>query len=319
MPFKNDLPSFVYNLLIYTSNFRNPRLVDFWQFAWKKSCEIYKGPVRTTIHGKKVIVNFGYTYPIYSRRFPKLNNPLIELVFQAYKAKHKPIIFADIGAAIGDTALLVNSNCPGMIQKLYCVEGDPEFFMYLESNLSHMKYCKCFMALLSSTQGEERALLRTHSGSASAQGDKHIPAVTLDSVLLQPSMDPIDVLKIDLDGLDGKVMVGSSKLIKQHFPAIIFEWHPGLCKITDNNWTDHFEVPFNYGYNRFVWFTKFGDFSHFMMGYNRTDIDSLAELCIRDCFEKDWHYDVIALHENSQISIIDLAELNYIHSRRYKY
>jgi FkbM family methyltransferase len=314
-----NVPTFVFNLLIHTSTFRNPRLVAFWQAVWKRTCKTYKCPVKTIIHGKEVIVNYGYTYPIYSRRFPSLNNPLIELIARAYKEKMAPIVFADIGAAVGDTVLLVQSNCPGMIQYYYCVEGDNEFFSYLKSNLSHLKNSECFHALLSSAQGKERALLRTHAGTASAQGENGYSAVTLDSVLLRPGINPIDVIKIDVDGLDGKVLAGSCQLLQQQHPAIIFEWHPGLCKITGNNWTEHFEILVSNGYTRFVWFTKFGEFSHFTQRFNFAELDWLAELCFRNRFQEDWHFDVVALHDSSPISVLEIAELESARAKRSSY
>lgn len=88
-----------------------------WQAAWRKSSTLLSVPVRTTIHGRRVVVNYGHTYPLYARKYRTLNNPLVELVYQTYSVKKRPITHVDVGASVGDTILLVESNCSGMIRE----------------------------------------------------------------------------------------------------------------------------------------------------------------------------------------------------------
>ena len=82
-------------------------------------------------------------------------------------------------------------------------------------------------------------MLRTHKGTASAQGNSKTSAVTLDSLISLINPDAIDLIKIDVDGFDGKVLLGAKGILRRYSPAVIFEWHPALCKQTGNNWTDH--------------------------------------------------------------------------------
>jgi FkbM family methyltransferase len=312
--------SLFYNALIsllWLTNHKTTSLI--WNKLWSKSCQNISATVYTVIHNHKVLVNFGHPYPIISRQYRLFNNPLIELTYQAYAINHTPIIFVDVGAGVGDTVLLVNENCPEMVKKFYCVDGDPEFFEYLQHNLYNLSEKKLFLALLSSSCDKERALIRTHKGTASAQGQIRVPSNTLSSLILPEELNRIDLIKIDVDGFDGKVLLGARKILDKYKPAVIFEWHPKLCKEAGNNWTDHFNVLKEAGYSKFIWFNKFGEFSHFMECCDTRGIDRLAEFCLNSHFYYDWHYDIIALHDKSLLSPIALAEASYAKSRRSRY
>ncbi|MDF5722700.1 MAG: FkbM family methyltransferase [Rhizonema sp. PD37] len=318
--YTNKVASLIYNLLLGTVKLDNHKYIsNFWHKTWHKSCSIFSCPINTTIHGHKVVLNYGYTYPINSRQNPSYNNPLVELVYQAYITKKSPITLIDIGAAIGDTVLLVYSNCPNMIQNFYCVDGDKEFFRYLQQNLGHFKEGTLILSMLSQEDKNERELVRTHAGTASAQGEVEISARSLDSVMLEAGLQNVDVLKIDVDGFDGKILLGARYILQQYQPALIFEWHPILCEKTGNSQTEHFEALVACGYEKFIWFNKFGEFSHFMYGFEQESVSRLMELCLRNKFYYDWHYDVVALHHNSIINPVVLAELSFAKARKSKF
>lgn len=314
------LASFTYNFLINTVWLKSyGNIGKLWWKLWRKCNDQFSCPVDTNIHGYPVKVNYGYTYPINSRLYSQYNNPLIELVQKNFLLRKSPITLIDVGAAVGDTIFLVYSNCPGMIKEFYCFDGDPEFFDYLKSNLSCFPEGKLFNVLLSASDGLEKQLVRTHPGTASAQGEKKTNSVTLDSILLEANLETIDLLKIDVDGFDGKILLGSKKSLLKYKPSLIFEWHPLLCKQTGNSWTEHFEFLTDLGWDRFIWFNKYGEFSHFMVGYNRETIDLIAEHCLSSKVFDDWHYDVIALHNNSELSPVALADSIYSKQRKSHY
>jgi FkbM family methyltransferase len=314
--------SLVYNSLVHTytkCNRLGGKFSRLWWKAWNRACSRYQGPVRTRIHGREVVINFGNTYPLNSRSFPAYNSPLVELIYQANAAKRGSIVYVDVGAATGDSILLVHANCPEMIGVTYCIDGDQEFFSYLERNVAHIPGVKLRKTLLSASDKKVKSLVRTHGGTASAQGDDVNDAVTLDSILSLDSVNSVDVLKIDVDGFDGQILLGAEGLLTRDQPAVIFEWHPILCKQTGNNWTDHFTALLPFGYETFIWYTKFGEFSHFAHGFDPDGIDMLAEFCFNSKVHHDLHYDVIALHKDSPILAGDLADLNYATHRPSRY
>ena len=310
----NKLASMIYNVFIKTlvRSQKNSFTKPLWWNLWNKSCEIFTCPISTKMHGHDVILNYGYTYPIYSRLFTSYNNPLVELVYQAYTANNNSqVTLIDVGAAIGDTVLLIHSSCPNIVSNYYCLDGDKEFFKYLQYNLNYIKEAMPVFAMLSDGAKVEKELIRTHKGTASSQGTVEIEARPLDTVMQEVNVKAIDIIKIDVDGFDGKVISGSKQILEAHKPAIIFEWHPILIAQTNNSSLDPFQFLSSCGYDNFVWFTKYGEFSHFTNGFDSESINKLANLCVRNKFHPDWHYDVVALHQNSSIDSLCLAEAQF--------
>lgn len=50
-----------------------------------------------------------------------------------------------------------------------------------------------------------------------------VPAVTLDHFCLENAIQRVDLIKIDTDGHEYKVLMGACKTIKKHLPSVIFE------------------------------------------------------------------------------------------------
>lgn len=315
----NPAASLIYNALLKVSR-RATRIriiSGMWWKAWNRAQSRFPGPIRTVVHGRQFVANNGNTYPLYIRLHPSYNTPLIEVVHLAYEAKGSPICYVDIGAATGDSILLVHANCPGEIAATYCVDGDDEFLDYLRVNTADIPGCKIRRAMLSAAGSKVRELVRVHGGTASSIGSNTVDSSTLDAVIAEDRVGPVDVLKIDVDGYDGQILRGAPDVLRRDRPAVIFEWHPPCCASTGNDPTDHFKALDDAGYDRFVWFTKTGEFSHFMLGYDKDDVDLLARLCLETKVYSDMHYDVIALHPDSQISPLHLADLMYARGRRY--
>lgn len=316
---ENRLASFVFKVLLKYQRFQKSKLYGpIWQTVWDGALRRHPGPVRINVHGKKVVANNGHSYPLYARRFSRWNNPLIELVHESSAVLSRPVVFVDIGAGIGDTALLIESNCASSVNKYMCIEGDNEFFRYLQVNLDQPERYVLHNAMLSSADSIMPGLVRMHAGTASAQGESAVPAISFDQLIASSEICP-DVIKIDVDGYDGKVLAGMTQTLASHKPAVIFEWDPAHCANTGNSWLEHFEVLLNANYTRFVWFTKYGDFSHFMTEVDHGAISKFAELCLSGKHDYNWHYDIVALHEASDLSDNRLALLSFAKRRRSYY
>lgn len=63
-------------------------------------------------------------------------------------------------------------------------------------------------------------------GKSSVQGkDGQVEAVTLDSYF--SSREALDLVKIDVEGAEGHVLLGSEQILRDHRPALMIEWHVG--------------------------------------------------------------------------------------------
>lgn len=273
--------------------------------------------IKIIIHGKPLLMNIGYTYPLTTRYFKTFNNPLVELVHQAFLIKQKKVFVVDVGAAIGDTFFLLKANNGDELEKVLCIDGDDEFYTYLNYNLRHSKNATSLKYFLSATDGEmQNSLIHIHQGTASAQGKNKTETISLNSVIVQSGFLPIDVLKIDVDGFDGTVLKGADRILQNYQPAVIFEYHPILIRKTKKDFYLPFQVLNENGYKHFLWYTKYGTFSHFMFGYDNKLIEYYATICINGKIDYDMHFDVIALPNSNDFNIIALAELEFAKSKK---
>ena len=280
-----------------------------WDAAYALAIRLWGDTeVTSELHGRSVSINFANPYPFAIRRYSNYNAPQVEVIMLTSRALGRQINVVDVGAAIGDTALLILARCSREIASLDCIEGEEEFFRTLERNL------KGTMAMVHHASLSDRAeLIGTlvgSQGTASAQGLAKVQATTLDCLLLEAAPD---VIKVDTDGYDGKVIGGATGLLESSRPSVLFEWHPRLCRdVTETDDSQAFAVLKQAGYTRFVFFTKFGQFSHF----GDQQLDQLRELCLTSTTLRDWHYDVVALHSDSSVDEVELADLrNWVRSR----
>ncbi len=294
----------VYNFLIKTYKIRS---LFLWQMLWKNFVlRNNQKEVITTIHNHKIKVNAGYPYGLLSRIYPSFNNPILEIAYLTAKKKNKRINVIDVGAATGDTFLLINENLKDKIGNIICVEAEKQFYGILKSNLVSFKNAILVNSLLSNISNQkELNVIRTHSGSGSALGNELVLAKTLDEIVDEIGIS-IDLIKIDVDGFDGKVLEGSSKTLLQQKPNVIFEWHPLLLKKAKNEILAPFHQLFKNGYENFTFFDKYGIFSHFMHGFDGNQLELLSEVCLNNKFKDDWHYDVVATCND--INLVELAE-----------
>jgi FkbM family methyltransferase len=259
--------------------------------------------VRINLHGHAATINFSNPYPFSLRRHPNYNAPQVELVAVVSETLGRTITVIDVGAAVGDTALLLLERCSTAIKRLDCVEGDTKFAQDLRYNLASDGRVHIHEAMLSGSAGLIRSLVRSqHPGTASAHGSDLKDAITLDDLL--SDVVP-DVIKVDTDGYDGPILSGAARLLRESTPCVIFEWHPKLCNLVGTDPVQAFDVLREAGYDRFVFFTKYGQFSHF----GNEHLGKLEMLCTTSKTLPDWHYDVVALHATSEVDEIALADL----------
>jgi len=284
-----------YRALVATAPIARHRLgAALWDRSWSQLDRRATGTCHISLHGRSVMVNVGHPYPAFIRRWPSYNQPLVALVRATAAALQRPTTLVDVGASIGDTALLVEERCAQLVDEIWCIEGDDIFAELLEHNVRDMPSVHAVHALAGDGAATVPSLVRTHAGSATPQGADLVPASTLDDLVA--SSRHVDVVKIDTDGYDGRVLQGASRILDSHRPVVQFEWHPALATAVGVPVDLAFLVLAQHGYGPFLWFDKFGT-------YERTDAlvdpEYLAERA-RWCVEgttpaPDWHYDVIAL------------------------
>jgi FkbM family methyltransferase len=206
-----------------------------------------------------------------------------------------------------------------MIKEYYCIDGDKDFFSFLRENLSSIEGVFLINSFLSATIERAKNLVKIHPGSASSQGNEEINTTSLDQLLIKGELAEFDLIKIDVDGYDGRVLLGAKESLIKNKPHVIFEWHPILCLETGNNWLDHFIALEECGYDRFIFFDNYGNFSHFMTSLDYKSINLLAQVCTSKNHLHAVYFDIVAIHESSEFNLYQLATLEYSRSNKHPY
>ena len=110
------------------------------------------------------------------------------------------------------------------------------------------------------------------------------------------------MIKIDTDGYDGRVLAGARRICAEDFPLVQFEWHPRLADAAGVPVELAFDELQRVGYEHFVWFDKFGHYSHVDEGVAARV--ARAEWCRHGSTPApDWHYDVVAVPGRSGVDV----------------
>lgn len=273
--------------------------------------------VQATVHGTKAVLPSNYLYPYTCRYFPTFNNPYLQLVHETYAAKNRPLNIIDVGAAVGDSYLFIQQNIPQAVNTIFCIEGNPYFLRYLYQNIG--KNAVVLETVLSDRDEQIPSFTMPHTSTASIQGSGLQPANRLDTVLIENNVQPVDVLKIDVDGFDGKVIAGAVDILAHNKPAVIFEFHPWLLKDTENEFYLPFETLAAGGYHHFLWYDKFGVFIQHHQGFNITDVDAFVQQSLQAGRDADIHFDVIALPADTNLKVDRLQHCNEANQKKYVY
>jgi FkbM family methyltransferase len=142
----------------------------------------------------------------------------------------------DIGANVGEVALAA-AAAVGVSGRVIAYEPGPAAAQVLRERSRHSPQVEIRQVAVSNTCGKVRFLVDpTKSTSATlfagVAGPNHRPVnvtvCSLDSEL--PTLPVgIDVIKIDAQGAEGRILEGARRLLKRDKPLLVFElWKPGL-------------------------------------------------------------------------------------------
>ena len=249
-------------------------------------------------------------YPVTLATFRMVNGVLVDSVTAVHNALKRPVVMIDVGAAIGDTLMLIEERCPSMVARHFCVEAAPIFLELLKRNTADLPNVTVIPCLLAAEEKEIPSLVHTHQSTAAAVGEGRSKALPLDR-LPELQGQVIDVLKVDVDGYDGEVLAGAKQTLERDKPLVIFEWHPVLWHRAEKDLFTVFSDLRAAGYDRLLWFHNHGEFSHFSAN-TEADLEQfrlMARYVEQENADGDPHFDVVALHQSSPINMVELARL----------
>jgi len=305
----NPFFSATYNVLLSLAGWKKkPILRKIWGTLWAFQLKIYSGLVSSKLHGQDVVLTNGHYYPLVNIWHPLFNQPLFVLAHFMIQERKRAINVVDIGAAVGDTVLMLEANFPNKVSKYMCIDGDPLFFSFQEFNLKSVssKTIKVF-SLLSDSQTNVGAIEKTNMTTGSATGHHQVMSQTLDSIILENDFKEVDLLKIDVDGFDGKVLGGAIQLLKSSKPGVVFEWNTPYFIKTKNNTLQPFETLLECGYQTFIWFNNLGEFTHIQNSLDKESLKETDQIMQKMLNVNGLHYDVVGIHKDSNIDVTEFV------------
>ena len=197
----------------------------------------------------KVVFDVGSNVGDWTRRALEINPQLEIHCFEAATDNYQTLIMTDLNATFNNVAV---SDNIGFIELCLYGENSP------------------FNSIVSPD--------RTDIGEASHR--LNIPAITLDEYARQNMVTHIDFIKIDVEGAEGKVLLGMSKLLSKDKVDIIQFEHGRFSIYAKTLIKDYFDFMNN---NNFAMFKLVQESLHYHEHY-RTSIENFNHqnwLCIR--------------------------------------
>lgn len=148
---------------------------------------------------------------------------------RTYFKEFRKGVFVDVGANVGKYTIMI-SNQMTRNGKIISIEPHPDNFKILKKNINLNK-CKNVIALnLACWNKRNNLKLFGHENqpllaSAIKSSKEYITvnAETLDNILKKMKIKDVDLIKLDVEGAESKVLEGMKLILKSGKPKIIFE------------------------------------------------------------------------------------------------
>lgn len=291
--------SFVYalRLLSYKKENKSAKKIErLYQRLLKKR----KGciAVKTRTNGQRLLCNFAHQLPFYQKEFPNYDRQLANLCSYMHEQSHRTINIIDVGANVGDTVLNI-----GLKDAFYlCIEGNKIYSRYIKSNLRKYNH---FLeeVFLSDSDTSCNYNIEASNGTGhliyAETQDERVRLISLDS-LLENNFTEIkfDLIKIDTDGFDFKVIRGARNYLQKWSPLLFFEWDRAYCEEQGEDPLSIFPILDGLGYKECLLFDNFGNVFDNVDTCNTALLNLYINNTIGDGLP--YYYDVLAIPNNGE-------------------
>jgi FkbM family methyltransferase len=156
---------------------------------------------------------------------------------------YSPEIIFDLGSNVGLSVIYFRLKYPNA--KIYAFEPDPETFKKLRKNIKQFNDIFIFNLAISDKNGKEKFYIYPNQSMSSSllqrlpnQPFIEVETKTLDSIFAELSIDKVDLLKFDIEGVEYDVFKNFKNLDKIN--NIIGEVHLDLIKTSKEEFLDIF-------------------------------------------------------------------------------
>ena len=187
----------------------------------------------------EIVDRFGLRFSVPSLSEPIAFHLLIDGVYEPdvlsfiLRYLEPSAVFVDVGASIGSLTIPV-AHTLAPRGRVVAIEASGRIFPYLSRNaaVNALQNVQCVHSAVSDREGnvEFYEAPVDHFGMGSMGPQFHaqpsqVPGRTLDHILAEAGVTRVDLLKIDVEGFEAKVLSGAQQLLRNHHPPlIIFEF-----------------------------------------------------------------------------------------------
>ena len=211
--------------------------------------------VQWDLEGRRIFLNLSHQLPFYRQLFPGYSANLTRLAGFLRKSRGA-LRMIDVGANVGDSYCLAR---PQAADRFLLIEGDPAYFGLLERNTAGDPAVTRVRALLAEKASVSAGRLVPQDGTGrievSTTAAETVEYRTVDDVVDEHrEFAQANLLKIDVEGYDCRVLMGARRLLATARPVLFFEHHPQLLARAGENDSYIFPELGGLGYQRFIFY-----------------------------------------------------------------
>ena len=293
----------IYNIVVNSG--RRPKII--WSLIRRAIIHIVanKAECRMMVHGFMLTMPFSHQLPLHLSEFPFYDS-LPSRIASFVRSNYGYFNCIDVGANIGDTLAAFKAKSredKNISSNFIAIEPNPHYRKFLENNWGNESTIMILSCLCSSNEGEAEAVIHEKHGTAAITASstfdvnriRKFDMRTVDSLANEYKKENgYNVIKVDTDGHDYDVLMGSRKLIEENKPFVLFE----LDNFNDDKFaqkiTEIFSLFQESGYKRFLVYDSYG----YLMGiYSLDDILSFYSLIFYKLTSKFKYFDLLFIAE----------------------
>jgi FkbM family methyltransferase len=217
--------------------------------------------VQYELAGTVIQLPFSHDLPLYRKLYPAYSTNIARIT-QSIQAKYPGSACIDIGANVGDTAVLVRSAsaCP-----ILCIEGEAFFFQLLQQNTTSVDNVVCDNSFVGESSGFIQGNLVSERGTAhlvmSVKGQTQTSARSLSDILADhPVFAAAKLVKVDTDGFDIRILQANLDFFQSVHPTIFFEYDPHSFGLVASSGISVFSDLRMVGYHDVMVYDNSGDY-----------------------------------------------------------
>lgn len=202
---------------------------------FRAATQVFDPIIPQRIHGASMLLPISHglgrcvkAHPFYDTALPAFS----KFLSSRQSVHRKKLLFVDVGANVGDTAVLVADAVGPNNVEFICIEADPAYIPLLKRNTEKLSAKIFAIALGEYTETRNMQIVHVRRGTSSladAAEGVAMKTMRLDDVLAEVPR-PADILKIDTDGFEGQILRGAEETLRLHAPCLFIEFSPWHIK-----------------------------------------------------------------------------------------